>query len=258
MIYKKGPPFRIRPLKEICEDIESARRSYGKHVRTLFFPSGNTIVMPAEDLAAICRHARGQFPFLERITVYGSSRYIAMKTPHELAVLRESGLSRIHVGLESGDDEVLRRVKKGTTRSEQIRAGQLVKEAGITLSEYVILGLGGVERTREHALGTAEALNAINPDFVRLRTLVPKIDTLLLHQMRKGLFQVLSPLHILEETSLLIENLECHSQLTSDHYSNYLSLEGRIPEEKSRLLAEIDRAMTWDESRFRPFFIGDQ
>ena len=101
-------------------------------------------------------------------------------------------------------------------------------------------------------------MNAINPDFVRLRTLVPKIDTLLLHQMRKGLFQVLSPLHILEETSLLIENLECHSQLTSDHYSNYLSLEGRIPEEKSRLLAEIERAMTWDESRFRPFFIGDQ
>ncbi|MFZ7110192.1 MAG: radical SAM protein [Desulfatiglandales bacterium] len=258
MIYKKGPPFRIRPLKEICEDIESARRAYGRRVRTLFLPAGNTIAMPTEDLAAVCRHARGQFPFMERITVYGSSRFIAMKTPHELSVLKESGLTRIHVGLESGDDEVLRRVKKGTTRSEQIRAGRFVKDSGMTLSEYVILGLGGVERTREHALATAEALNAINPDFVRLRTLVPKTDTLLLHQMRRGLFQVLSPLHVLEETGLLIENLECHTQLTSDHYSNYLNLEGRLPEEKPRLLAEIRRAMTWDESRFRPFFIGNQ
>ncbi|MBW2031534.1 MAG: radical SAM protein, partial [Deltaproteobacteria bacterium] len=131
MVYKKGPPYRVRPVKEICDDIREARDIYGPHVRTLFFPAGNTIAMPTEDLAAICRFAREQFPSLERITVYGSSQYIARKGLRELRTLKESGLSRIHVGLESGDDEVLRRVKKGTTASEQVEAGRWVKKAGI-------------------------------------------------------------------------------------------------------------------------------
>lgn len=258
MIYKKGPAFKIRPVKEICEDLKEARKVYGERVRTLFFPAGNTMAMPAEDLAAVCRYAGERFPFLERMTVYGSSRYIAMKSLRELEMLRDAGLSRIHVGLESGDDEVLRRVKKGTNQAEQIRAGRLVKEAGIELSEYMILGLGGTERSAEHAVATAEALNAIRPDFVRLRTLVPKINTLLLHQIEKGRFQVLSPHQVLKETRILIESLECPARLTSDHYTNYINLEGMIPVAKSRLLGEIDEALTRDESRFRPFFVGTQ
>ncbi|MBW2016550.1 MAG: radical SAM protein [Deltaproteobacteria bacterium] len=258
MIYKKGPPFRIRPVEDICEDLREAREIYGEQVRTLFFPAGNTIAMPSRDLARICRFARKQFPFLERITVYGSSRYIAMKGPGELEMLREAGLTRIHVGLESGDDEVLRRVKKGTDRAEQILAGRRVKEAGMELSEYVILGLGGVERTREHAKATAEALNAIGPDFVRLRTLVPKINTLLLHQIRKGRFRLLSPHQVLEETRDLLERLSCRCRLTSDHYTNYINLDGEIPRDRERLLAEIDRALAWSEDQFRPFFIGTQ
>ena len=258
MIYKKGPAFRIRPVKEICEDLEEARRVYGERVRTLFFPAGNTMAMPAEDLTAICRYAGEQFPFLERMTVYGSSRYIALKSLRELELLKDAGLSRIHVGLESGDDEVLRRVKKGTNQAEQIRAGRLVKEAGIELSEYVILGLGGTERSGEHAVATAGALNAIRPDFIRLRTLVPKINTLLLHQIKKGKFQMLSPHQVLKETRMLIESLECPATLTSDHYTNYINLEGMIPEAKSRLLEEIDRALTLDESQFRAFFVGTQ
>lgn len=258
MIYKKGPPFRLRSAEEICEDLDEARNVYGPRVKTLFFPSGNTIVMPTEDLAAICQYARKLFPHLERITVYGSSHYIAKKSLEELKKLREVGLSRIHVGLESGDDEVLRRVKKGTTAAEQIDAGRAVKEAGIELSEYLILGLGGRERTKEHALATAKVLNAIAPDFVRLRTLVPKINTLLLHQIQKGRFQVLSPHEVLEETKLLLEELECATSLKSDHYTNYINLEGRLPEDKERLLAQIDLSLTWDESRFRPFFVGTQ
>lgn len=258
MIYKKGPAFKIRPVKEICEDLEEARRVYGERVQTLFFPAGNTMAMPAEDLTAICRHAGEQFPFLERITVYGSSRYIALKSLRELEMLKDAGLSRIHVGLESGDDEVLRRVKKGTSQAEQIRAGRRVKEAGIELSEYVILGLGGTERSEEHAVATAEALTAIRPDFIRLRTLVPKINTLLLHQIKKGKFQMLSPHQVLKETRMLIESLECPATLTSDHYTNYINLEGMIPEAKSRLVEEIDQALTRDESRFRPFFVGTQ
>jgi radical SAM superfamily enzyme YgiQ (UPF0313 family) len=256
MVYKKGPVYRVRPVKEICEDIDAARDIYGQKVKSVFFPAGNSIAMPARDLAAICRHSKAKFRRLQRITVYGSSQYIAKKGPADMAKLAEAGLSRIHVGLESGDDVILKRVKKGTNASEQIKAGKMVKQAGMELSEYIILGLGGVKRSEMHALKTAEAINAIEPDFVRLRTLVPKINTLLLHQIKKGRFQLLSPHEVLKETRLLLENLHCQTRLTSDHYTNYLDLSGILPEDKNRLIEQIDRALTWDSGRFRPFFIG--
>jgi radical SAM superfamily enzyme YgiQ (UPF0313 family) len=258
MVYKKGPPYRIRPVKEICEDIDEAFDIYGGKVQSVFFPAGNSIAMPAPDLAAICRYSKAKFGGLQRITVYGSSQYIAKKGPAEMAKIAEAGLSRIHVGLESGDDVILKRVKKGTNASEQIEAGKMVKKAGMELSEYVILGLGGVERTEIHALKTAEAINEIEPDFVRLRTLVPKINTLLLHQIKKGRFQLLSPYQVLKETRLLLENLYCQTRLTSDHYTNYLDLSGNLPEDKNRLLDKIQQALAWDPDRFRPFFIGTQ
>jgi radical SAM superfamily enzyme YgiQ (UPF0313 family) len=258
MVYKKGPPYRVRPVKEICEDLESARKAYGKDVKSLFFPAGNTIAMPTRDLGAICRFAVKTFPSLHRITVYGSSRYVAGKGLTCLKILRESGLSRIHVGLESGDDFILKKVKKGTTVSEQIEAGRMAKQAGVELSEYVILGLGGMEKTEAHARATAEAINAIEPDFVRLRTLVPKIDTLLLHEIKKGRFRLLSPHQVLRETRLFVENITCDTILTSDHYTNYLNLNGKLPDDKERLLAEIDEALSWDKSRFRPHFIGHE
>jgi radical SAM superfamily enzyme YgiQ (UPF0313 family) len=212
--------------------------------------------MPTEELSAICRFAGETFPHLKRITVYGSSQYVARKGFAGLKVLKAAGLSRIHVGLESGDDVILSRVKKGTTASEQIEAGRMAKETGIELSEYVILGLGGIERTEAHAQATAEAINAIEPDFVRLRTLVPKINTLLLHEINKGRFHLLSPHQVLQET-LLIENITCRTILTSDHYTNYLDLSGKLPEDR-KLLGEITHALSWDESRFRPHFVGTQ
>ena len=258
MVYKRGPRYRVRPLVDICRDIDEARRRYGDRVRTLFFPAGNTIAMPTGDLAAICRYARKAFPHLSRITVYGSSQFILRKGLADLKALRAAGLARIHVGLESGDDAVLRMVKKGTTAAEQIAAGKLVRQAGMELSFYVVLGLGGVARTREHALRTAEAVNAVSPDFVRLRTLVPKINTLLLHQIKKGRFQLLSPHGVLEETRLLIDHISCRTRLASDHYTNYTNLHGCLPGDLDRLLQQIDQALTWDEDQFRPIFIGTQ
>ena len=205
-----------------------------------------------------CRHSKKRFSNLQRITVYGSSHYIVQKGLPEMRLLRRAGLSRIHVGLESGDDTVLKRVTKGTNAAEQIQAGQIVKQAGMQLSEYVVLGLGGTERSRPHALKTAQVLNAIEPDFVRLRTLVPKVNTLLLHQINKGRFQLLSPHQVLQETHLLLENLRISTALTSDHYSNYLNLSGQLPADKDRLLEAVNQALTWEPSRFRPFFIGTQ
>jgi radical SAM superfamily enzyme YgiQ (UPF0313 family) len=258
MVYKKGPPYRVRPVKEICEDIEEAGNCYGKNIQSLFFPAGNTVAMPTEELSLICRFAGETFPGLQRITVYGSSQYIARKGLDDLKTLRKAGLSRIHVGLESGDDITLKKVKKGTTASEQIDAGQMAKEAGIELSEYVVLGLGGIERTQAHALSTAETINSIEPDFLRLRTLVPKINTLLLHEIRKGRFRLLSPHQVLREARLLLENIKCQTLLASDHYTNYVNLSGTLPQDKGRVLAEIDRALGRDENSFRPFFVGTE
>jgi radical SAM superfamily enzyme YgiQ (UPF0313 family) len=258
MGYKKGPPYSVPPTAEIKKDLETAHRLQGERVRTLFFPAGNTIPMPTAQLAEVGQYAHYLFPQLERITVYGSSRYIYRKGPEELKQLGEAGLSRIHVGLETGDDHILKASKKGTTASEQIQAGLWVKEAGIELSEYVILGIGGKDRSETHALKTASVLNAIALDFVRLRTFVPKVNTLLLHRIRKGRFKLLSPHEVLLEAGLLLDDLNCATRLYSDHYTNYLNLEGRMPDDKERLLSLIDEALAWDESRFRSFFIGAQ
>lgn len=257
MVYKKGPPYRARPAAQIREDLESAVMECGAGVRTIFFPAGNTVAMPTEDLAEICAAARELFPGLERTTVYGSSRFICRKGPDDLVRLGEAGLSRIHVGLESGDDEVLRRIKKGTSAEEQIRAGRWTLEAGIELSEYVILGIGGRDRTREHALETARVLNAIDPHFIRLRTFLPKINTLLLYQIRKGRFDVLSVHEVLREARLLIETLEVASRITSDHYTNYIDLDGRLPGDRDKLLRQIDEALGRSENSFRSVYVGD-
>jgi len=258
MVYKKGPPYRVRSVDDIKKDLYEARTDYGPGIQTIFFPAGNTIAMPTDELAAICSHAHALFPRLERITVYGSSQYIHKKGLHDLVKLRQAGLTRIHVGLESGDDTVLQRIHKGTHVRKQIEAGQWVMKAGIELSEYVMIGIGGKERTREHAVNTAKALNAINPDFIRIRTFLPKINTLLLHQIRKGRFHVLSPHEALWETRTILRNLIATSQITSDHYTNYVDVHGRMPRDRDRMLTTIDRALQMKEERFRPVYVGNQ
>lgn len=258
MVYKNGPRYRARPIAEIKEDMLEAKTIYGRCVRTLFLPAGNTIAMKTENLAEICRFARGTFSTLERITVYGSSQFIHKKGPRRLEQLARAGLGRIHVGLESGDDVVLKRIRKGTNAQQQIEAGRWLMAAGIELSLYAILGIGGQERTCEHAEETARVINEIGPDFVRLRTFVPKINTPLLEDVMAGRFRMLSPHGVLREARTLLERLTITTTLTSDHYTNYIDLHGGLPRDKPKLLDEISRALERDESEFRPFFVGTQ
>ncbi|BBO80599.1 radical SAM protein [Desulfosarcina ovata subsp. sediminis] len=258
MVYKAGPRYRVRPVADIVRDLDEAAERSGGEVRTLFFPAGNTIAMPTDALCRICRHARKVFPHLERITVYGSSQYIHKKGLHGLQQLADAGLTRIHVGLESGNDAILKAIRKGTTAAEQIEAGQWTLAAGIELSLYVILGIGGVAGSVSHATSTADVLSRIVPDFIRLRTFVPKINTPLLQMVENGRFQMLGPHGVLRETALLIGHLDADAQLTSDHYTNYINLEGRLPECRNRLLGEIDTALKRPERDFRPFFVGHQ
>ena len=258
MVYKHGPRYRVRPVADIIADLDEARSLHGSGICTLFFPAGNTIAMQTDDLCRICEHAHQIFPHLERITVYGSSQYIHEKGPDNLKRLADAGLNRIHVGLESGDDVILRLIKKGTTANQQVEAGQWTMAAGIQLSLYVILGIGGVSRTLTHATRTAEVLNRIAPDFIRLRTFVPKIHTPLLKMVKSGAFEILGSHGVLKEAATMIRLLDASSQLTSDHYTNYINLEGRLPGCRSRLLAQIDEALKRPKTDFRPFFVGDQ
>ncbi|MBW1916829.1 MAG: radical SAM protein [Deltaproteobacteria bacterium] len=258
MVYKNGVKYKVRPIEEIKADLEEARQVYGDRVETLFFPAGNTIAMPTAALTELCRHSYSIFPRLRRITVYGSSQFIYRKGIDQLRSLAEAGLKRIHVGLESGDDVILERIKKGSTAQQQIAAGQMLRAAGIEVSEYVMLGIGGKERTEAHARQTAAAINQIQPDFLRLRTFVPKINTPLLEDVLAGAFQMLGPHEVLLETMALIEGISVPTHVVSDHYTNYVNLTGRLPEDKDRLLATLRKALKLEESDFRPFFIGTQ
>jgi len=247
----RNTKFRIRAVSEVKEDLLSARNYYGEEVQSIFFPDGNTILMKTDQLVEILNYAQELFPLVERMTVYGSAKYLKLKSSEEFVHLKEAGLTRIHSGMESGDDEVLRRINKGFTSSEMIEQGLKVRGAGIELSEYILIGVGGRERTQEHAIESARVLNAFTPDFVRLRTFVPWRGTPLYEDYQRGQFQLLSPHEALKETHLLIENLEGPFELLSDHYLNFAWVNGTIPKEKPEILAALEQLLTLPEDRFR-------
>ncbi len=258
MVYKKGPKFKIRPVKEIKEDLLWAKNYYGNSVKTVFFPSGNTIIMKTADFVEILNHTKELFPNLERITIYGSAQYIVKKRLDDLKKIAKAGLSRIHVGLESGDDITLKNINKGSTKDIQIKAGRLVKQAGIELSEYIVLGLGGNQRTKEHINETVKALNMIDPDFIRIRTFLPKINTPILEEIRTGTLQILKPHEIIKETYELIKNLKVTSKVYSDHYTNYIHVNGKLPDDRDSMLQTIKNALMRDEKSFREVYIGTE
>lgn len=244
----KGKKFKIRPVEEIKEDLKMALEYYGPNVKSLFFPDGNTICLKTQNLADILQYSRLLFPHLERITVYGSAKFILRKTSEELQTLREAGLTRIHSGMESGDDVTLQRICKGADSQTIIEAGQKAKAAGLEISEYVLIGIGGRDRWREHAQESARVLSAINPHFIRLRTYYPERRTPLYDQLSRGEFELPSPHEALREVRLLVENLEGDGLLLSDHISNYCNVNGKLPEDKKDMLAELDKTLQIDES----------
>lgn len=261
MVYKRGPRFRVRPVEEVKADLQEAAEEMGSRVRTLFLPAGNSLAMPTDQLAEVCQEARRLFPNLQRITVYASMPSIEAHGLGGLKRLRQAGLNRLHVGLESGHASTLRRSKKGTDPAQQVRAGRMALEAGLELCLYVLLGLAGPKDSLAHARATGDVINKINKAgelTVRLRTLVPKINTLLLHQIKRGRFILCTPHEIIAEMRRLIETLGGPLSLYSDHYTNYLNLEGRLPEDRSKMLAALDQAGRLPREAFRADFVGSQ
>ena len=234
--------------------------------RSAFLQDANSLIMCTPDLLEVVRYLKQTFPSLQRITSYARAKTLAQKTKtlEELKELREAGLSRLHVGLETGDDELLKYVNKGVTSEEHVLAGRKAKEAGFELSEYWMPGLGGKTMTEQHARNTARVLNEINPDFVRSRRFVPRKATPLFEEWKKGEFQLLSPHEELREIGMMIENLDITGKVCFDHYINpayrvesgYVWLfkqdyDGyKFPEEKLKVLELVKQGLEIDESLY--------
>ena len=226
--------------------------------QSVFLQDADSLVMKTDDIVSILRYIRDTFNFVKRITTYCRSKTAARKSPEELQLLREAGLSRIHIGMESGLDAVLKLIRKGVTAAEHIEGGKKIKAAGISLCEYVIPGLGGKLYSGEHARETARVINAINPDFVRLRSLHVVNDTPLMELAQKGEFSPLSDEDVLREIKEFISCLEgIETTIVSDHMLNLLEeIEGRLPRDKEKMIEVLDRYFSLSEEQRLIFRLG--
>lgn len=211
-------------------------------MESIFLQDANSLIMKPDDLVTILDHIKSCFPTVRRITSYARSHTIARIKPQDMERIARAGLDRIHIGLESGSDKVLAMVKKGADKATHIKAGLRVKGVGIELSEYVMPGLGGVGLSDEHARESADALNQINPDFIRLRTLALPSKSLLATEHDQGKFEPCTDLMIARELRLFIDCLDgITSTVKSDHILNLIeTVEGKLPLEKNAMLAKID------------------
>jgi radical SAM superfamily enzyme YgiQ (UPF0313 family) len=227
--------------------------------RNVFIQDANSLVMKKDDFVEAAQYLRQAFPTIDRVTCYARSQTIAqLYTVDDLRRLKEAGLTRLHLGLETGSDFLLRYMRKGTTKEQHIIAGRRIKESGIELSEYVIAGLGGKKWWREHALETADALNQIDPDFIRIRTLKVTRGMLLHEKVASGAFVIEHDEEVLAELRLFIEHLEgIGSFVKSDHILNLLEeVEGKLPEEKKKILSVIDRYLALNEEQRLVYRMG--
>jgi radical SAM superfamily enzyme YgiQ (UPF0313 family) len=278
----KERKFELRPTEDVIKDIETARaivegikefglkNGFGDHPREVaayihslvtnndsvrqvslwqwaggrsaFLQDANSIVMRHADLLAVVSALKNNFPELDRVTSYGRSKTAAKKSVQEFIELRQAGLSRIHIGMESGSDAVLKFVDKGMTAADHIKGGLNIKEAGIELSEYYMPGLGGRQWSKEHAEQSADVLNKVNPDFVRLRTLMMGETLAIWDSVKPGEYDMLAEDEIVKEIGEFISRLDFKGELKSDHILNLLpELEGKFPEAKQACMDTIER-----------------
>ncbi len=207
-------------------------------MRAIFLQDANSLIIKPADLIVVLQHLQECFPWVERITSYARSHTIARISDDHLRLMADAGLSRIHIGMESGADSVLDRVKKGVGKKTHIKAGIKVKKAGMELSEYLMPGLGGRDLSEEHARESADALNQINPDFIRLRTLALPDHTELFKEFSAGTFQKLSDVEAAREQLLFLQLLDgINSIVKSDHILNlFEDLEGKYPQDKEKMI----------------------
>jgi radical SAM superfamily enzyme YgiQ (UPF0313 family) len=252
----KDKKFRVRLVDEVIEDLEGARREYGR-VRRIFLADGDALALSVDKLLVILKTIEELFPEAERVGVYGSPQDVLRKSPEELAALRDAGVGIIYIGAESGSDAVLTAVKKGATAAEIAGAIVKIEDAGIDASATFISGLAGADGWEDHAIMTGRMISEAQPSYVGLLTLMLDPAAPIYDEVKSGRFKLLSPVEVINETELLLERTEVRKDCVfrSNHASNYFSLKGTLPRDKGRLLSELKEARNHTEllkdERFR-------
>jgi radical SAM superfamily enzyme YgiQ (UPF0313 family) len=250
LFIRKG--MRLPGVSNVVYEI--AQGWDGKRV---FLQDGDALVYPFPRLREVLQYLNEKLPSVERIGTYATPQDILRRSVDELKELKRLKVGIFYTGLESGDDELLRKVGKGASSDELVEAGKRMKEAGITFSVTIILGLGGVEGSKKHALETARVLSEIDPEYAGALTLTFVPGTPLYEQRERGEFHPLSPFQSLEELKLIIENsnfTDCF--FSSMHASNYLSVRGRLPQDRERMLRQIEAVLAAkDPALLRPEFL---
>ena len=278
----RGRKFELRPAEDVIRDIETAKaitegikefgwqngfgnqpREVAAYIHSLltnndsvrqvslwqwaggrsaFLQDANSIIMRQADLLRVVTALKDNFPDLDRITSYCRSKTAARKSVQEFIELKQAGLSRIHIGMESGSDDVLKFVNKGMNADDHVRGGINIKEAGMELSEYYMPGLGGKRWSKAHAEQSAAVLNRINPDFIRLRTLMMGETLSLWERVQSGEYDMLAEDEIVKEIGEFITRLDFTGELKSDHILNLLpELEGRFPQARQSCIGVVER-----------------
>jgi len=294
----KGEKFSLRPVADVIKDIDSIKHYAGMileavasrdgsgiqqiaahlsaddrgctlalqaavnwisgGMESVFLQDANTMIVKPDDLVKILTHLRNTFPGIRRVTSYARSSTLVRIKDSDMRRIFDAGLNRIHVGMESGSDRVLKLVDKGIDKAGHIIAGRKVKRAGMELSLYYMPGLGGEGFSRENALETADAVNQIDPEFIRIRTLAIPVETGLHEEVRAGRFKPLGDRKAAEELLLFIEHLEgIHSSVKSDHVLNLLQeVEGRLPDGKTAMAEPLRRFLAMHENDQLIFIVG--
>jgi radical SAM superfamily enzyme YgiQ (UPF0313 family) len=236
--------YRVRPLAELLAEVREAGRAYGPEVTKLFVGDGDALAMELshwEPLLLACREA---FPRLRRVSAYATALNVLAKSDEELGRLRELGLQLLYVGPETGDDETFRRIAKGAGFAEHALAARRAHAAGMKLSAIFLLGAGGTDRSREHAEGSARLVTELDPEFLSLLTLTVVPGTPIAQLAARGEFELPSVERMLEELRTIVAcSAPTASVFRTNHASNYLALEGRLPRDRDRIVETVDRAL---------------
>jgi len=242
----KGTKFSKRTVEEIKGDIDQMAKEYGGYafIQSVFLQDADSLLLSTHDLLDILHYIRQKFPDIKRVTSYARAKTLKRKTVAELKELKEAGLTRIHVGMESGSEKVLKMIKKGITQEDIVVGGQHVVEAGISLSEYIMPGIGGKTLSEEHARETARLLNAVRPDFIRVRTFAMHPASPMQKMAQEGTFVPMTDEEIVAEIRLLVSCFEeIHSYFSCADFSLNLlmQVDGYLDEKKNWMLEELDK-----------------
>ena len=251
----KAKRFRIKTFEEIKDAIDEAAQC-GWAIERVFLADGDALIVPQPRLMEIMTYLKERLPRLRRVGIYANAKGILKKTQDELRELKEAGLGIIYLGVESGDQVVLERVRKGTTYEKLLQAGRMVKEAGIKLSVTVLLGIGGRERSREHAVATGRLLTEMDPNYVGALSVMIVPGTPLYEEQAQGRFVLPEPFEIIEELRTMIAQTDMHGLFFSNHASNYLALKVRMPKDKGEAIRLIDQVLAKrDPALLRPDYV---